>query len=51
LLTEAGLTRDAIRAALDREWERSLAVAGVAVQDAQLPNATSDPHRLSGGHT
>jgi hypothetical protein len=35
LLTEVGLTRDAIRAALDREWEQSLAVAGVAVQVAQ----------------
>jgi ATP-dependent Clp protease ATP-binding subunit ClpA len=45
LLTEVGLTRDAIRAALDGEWEQSLAVAGVAVQVAQLPEATSDPHR------
>jgi ATP-dependent Clp protease ATP-binding subunit ClpA len=42
LLTEVGLTRAAIRAALDREWEQSLAVAGVAVQVAQLPEATSD---------
>jgi hypothetical protein len=44
LLTEVGLTRDAIRAALDGEWEQSLAVAGVSVV-AQLPEATSDPHR------
>ena len=26
LLADAGLTRDAIRAALDREWEQSLAI-------------------------
>lgn len=45
LLTEAGLSRDAIRAALDREWEQSLAVAGVSVAVAELPTATPDPKR------
>jgi ATP-dependent Clp protease ATP-binding subunit ClpA len=40
LLAEAGLTRDAIRAALDQEWEQSLAVAGVTVAVAELPRAT-----------
>ncbi|WP_433162138.1 Clp protease N-terminal domain-containing protein [Kribbella sp. CA-247076] len=42
LLAEAGLTEDTIRAALDREWERSLAVAGIAVRAEQLPEATPD---------
>jgi ATP-dependent Clp protease ATP-binding subunit ClpA len=45
LLTEAGLTRDAIRAALDREWEQSLSVAGVTVTVAELPKATPDRGR------
>lgn len=43
LLRDAGLTRDAIRAALDREWEQSLAVAGVVLP--KLPKATPDPAR------
>ncbi|WP_112242817.1 Clp protease N-terminal domain-containing protein [Kribbella monticola] len=45
LLAEAGLTRDAIRAALDQEWEQSLAVAGVTVTVAELPRATSERGR------
>ena len=45
LLIEAGLTRDAVRAALDAEWEQSLAVAGVTVTVAELPRATPDPKR------
>jgi hypothetical protein len=40
LLADAGLTRDAIRAALDREWEQSLGVAGVAIAVDELPSAT-----------
>jgi ATP-dependent Clp protease ATP-binding subunit ClpA len=42
LLAEAGLTEDAIRAALDREWEQSLAIAGIAVRIGLLPQATPD---------
>ncbi|QNE18899.1 Clp protease [Kribbella qitaiheensis] len=45
LLAEAGLTREAIRAALDREWEGTLAVAGIAVAVAELPPATPDRGR------
>jgi ATP-dependent Clp protease ATP-binding subunit ClpA len=45
LLAEAGLTEDAIRAALNREWEQSLAVAGIAVQAGLLPEATPDRDR------
>jgi ATP-dependent Clp protease ATP-binding subunit ClpA len=45
MLGEVGLTRDALRAALDREWEGSLAVAGVTVEVAGLPTATPDPSR------
>jgi ATP-dependent Clp protease ATP-binding subunit ClpA len=45
LLAEAGLSRDEIRAALDREWEQSLAVAGITVGVAELPTATPDPGR------
>lgn len=42
LLADAGLTEGAIRAALDREWEQSLAIAGIAVQIGLLPEATPD---------
>jgi ATP-dependent Clp protease ATP-binding subunit ClpA len=42
LLADAGLTEDAIRAALNREWEQSLAVAGIAVRMGLLPEATPD---------
>jgi len=45
LLREAGLDREAIRAALDREWEQSLAAAGVRVDVAGRPTATPDPRR------
>jgi ATP-dependent Clp protease ATP-binding subunit ClpA len=45
LLAAAGLNRDGVRAALDREWEQSLAVAGVRVDAGQLPTATPDPTR------
>ena len=45
MLAEAGLTEDTIRAALDREWEQSLAVAGIAVRIGLLPMATPDHRR------
>ena len=45
MLAEAGLTEDAIRAALDREWEHSLAVAGIAVKIGLLPWQHADEHR------
>ncbi|MVU83748.1 Clp protease [Nocardia sp. ET3-3] len=37
MLAAAGLDYDSIRAALDREFEESLAVAGVALRVADLP--------------
>jgi hypothetical protein len=43
LLADAGLIEDVIRSALNREWEQSLAVAGIAI--GKLPQATPDPHR------
>lgn len=45
LLSEAGLTEGGIRAALDREWEHSLAIAGIAVRIGLLPEATPDHSR------
>jgi ATP-dependent Clp protease ATP-binding subunit ClpA len=45
MLAEAGLTEDTIRAALDQEWEQSLAVAGIAVRAGTLPGATPDRAR------
>jgi ATP-dependent Clp protease ATP-binding subunit ClpA len=45
MLADAGLTDEAIRAALEREWEHSLSVAGIAVQVDQLPQATPDHGR------
>ncbi|WP_405061990.1 Clp protease [Kribbella sp. NBC_01505] len=45
MLAEAGLTEDTIRAALDREWEQGLAVAGIAIRIGVLPVATPDPDR------
>lgn len=45
LLSEAGLTEDTIRAALEREWEQSLAVAGIEVRAGMLPEATPDQAR------
>ncbi|MEU0094874.1 Clp protease N-terminal domain-containing protein [Kribbella sp. NPDC006257] len=48
LLAEHGLTRDAIRAALDREWQGGLSAAGLAVLVSELPKATPDPGRNVG---
>ncbi|TCC20366.1 Clp protease N-terminal domain-containing protein [Kribbella speibonae] len=45
LLADAGLTESAIRTALNREWEQSLAVAGIAVRMGLLPEATPDRAR------
>ncbi|HZX01671.1 Clp protease N-terminal domain-containing protein [Kribbella sp.] len=45
MLTAAGLTEDVIRSALNREWEQSLAVAGIAVRIDSLPQATPDRDR------
>jgi ATP-dependent Clp protease ATP-binding subunit ClpA len=45
LLAEAGFTPDGIRAALDREWEQSLAVAGVRIEISHVPRATPEPGR------
>ncbi|WP_202867555.1 Clp protease N-terminal domain-containing protein [Kribbella pittospori] len=45
MLAEAGLTEETIRAALDRELEQSLAVAGIAVRIGLLPEATPDESR------
>ncbi len=45
LLQDSGLNRDEIRAALDRECEQSLAVAGVTLEIETLPKATPDPDR------
>lgn len=45
LLAEVGLTEDAIRTALNREWEQSLAVAGIAVRTGLLPEATPERGR------
>jgi hypothetical protein len=39
------LTEEAIWTALNREWERSLAVAGIAVRMGLLPEATPDRGR------
>jgi ATP-dependent Clp protease ATP-binding subunit ClpA len=45
VLAAAGLDRDAIRVALDREFAASLRVAGVELSDFNLPPATADPDR------
>jgi len=45
VLAEAGLDRDAVRAAVDREFAASLRVAGVELTGFALPPATADPHR------
>ncbi|WP_329003259.1 Clp protease [Kribbella sp. NBC_00709] len=45
LLADEGLTEEAIRTALNREWEQSLAVAGIAVRMGLLPEATPDRGR------
>ncbi|TDD45464.1 Clp protease [Nonomuraea terrae] len=43
VLTSAGLGRQAVRDALDREFERSLSVAGVSLAAFDLPPVTPDP--------
>ena len=45
VLASAGLDRDAIRAALDREYRQSLAAAGVTLPPGGLPTASRDPNR------
>ncbi|MFI7126965.1 Clp protease N-terminal domain-containing protein [Nonomuraea sp. NPDC050153] len=45
VLTSAGLDRQAIRDALDREFEHSLGAAGVSLASFDLPPATPDPKR------
>jgi len=45
VLASAGLDRDAIRAALDREFRQSLAAAGVTLAPGGLPSASRDPNR------
>ncbi|MFI6733980.1 Clp protease N-terminal domain-containing protein [Nonomuraea sp. NPDC050451] len=45
ILTSAGLDRQAIRDALDREFEHSLGTAGVSLASFGLPAATPDPDR------
>ncbi|GAB2630909.1 Clp protease N-terminal domain-containing protein [Kribbella swartbergensis] len=45
MLADAGLTEEAIRVALEREWEHSLSVAGIAVRIGLLPQATPDHGR------
>ncbi|MEV0615370.1 Clp protease N-terminal domain-containing protein [Nonomuraea sp. NPDC050404] len=43
VLTAAGLGRQAIRAALDREFEHSLAAVGVSLSSYDLPKPFHDP--------
>jgi ATP-dependent Clp protease ATP-binding subunit ClpA len=45
VLVAAGLDRDGIRAALDREFRHSLAAAGVTLPPGGLPAACRDPGR------
>jgi ATP-dependent Clp protease ATP-binding subunit ClpA len=45
VLASAGLDRDAISAALDREFRQSLAAAGVLLPPGGLPAASRDPAR------
>ncbi|ADD44329.1 Clp protease N-terminal domain-containing protein [Stackebrandtia nassauensis] len=49
LLASLGLDRDAIRRALDREFEHSLSVVGVSRASYDLPRATRMPSRPSMG--
>ncbi|GAA3525616.1 hypothetical protein GCM10022419_000370 [Nonomuraea rosea] len=48
VLVEAGLDRQAIRDALDREFEHSLNAAGVSLSSFGSPRATPDPRRRVG---
>ena len=45
VLVSAGLDRDGIRAALDREFRQSLAAVGVTLPGGGLPPASRDPGR------
>ena len=45
VLASAGLDRDGIRAALDREFRQSLAAAGITLPAGGLPAASRDPRR------
>lgn len=45
VLASAGLDRDGVRAALDREFRESLATAGVTLPADGLPTASRDPER------
>jgi ATP-dependent Clp protease ATP-binding subunit ClpA len=45
VLASAGLDRDGVRAALDREFRQSLAAAGVTLPPGGLPGASRDPER------
>jgi ATP-dependent Clp protease ATP-binding subunit ClpA len=45
VLASAGLDRDGIRTALDREFRQSLAAAGVTLPAGGLPRASRDPAR------
>jgi ATP-dependent Clp protease ATP-binding subunit ClpA len=44
-LTSLGLDQQAVREALDREFEHSLRAAGVSLAAFDLPQPTSDPER------
>jgi len=45
VLASAGLDRDGLRAALDREFRQSLSAAGVTLPAGGLPRASGDPAR------
>ena len=45
VLASAGLTHEAVQAALDREFGESLAVAGVSVDVGALPRPSPEPPR------
>jgi len=48
VLHSVGLDRQAIRAALDREFEHSLSAAGVSLAAYDLPKPSRDPKRRPG---
>jgi ATP-dependent Clp protease ATP-binding subunit ClpA len=47
VLTSVGLDQPALRQALDREFEQSLAVAGVSTTPFDLPRPSPDPDRAT----
>jgi|SRR5947209_118639 len=51
LLTEAGLDLEAIRAALDQEFERSLSAVGVSRARYHLPRPSPRPQRAALGRS